>query len=84
MAVSEATKEAVYFHRYQEELGYTDPFPTALAMDNQAGIAISYNPELHAETNHIARRHFFIRELDEQQHISPQLCDCCPSCVTAA
>jgi hypothetical protein len=38
MAGSEAAKEAVYFRRYLEELGYTDPLPTKLAMDNQAGI----------------------------------------------
>ena len=39
-------------------------------MDNQAGIAIAYNPELHTKTKHIQRRHFFIRELVEQQRIS--------------
>ena len=39
-------------------------------MDNQAGIAIAYNPELHTKTKHIARRHFFIRGLVEQQRIS--------------
>jgi hypothetical protein len=70
MAGSEAAKEAVYFRRFQEELGYFDAEPTKLAMDNQAGIAIAYNPELHAKTKHIARRHFFIRELVEQQRIS--------------
>ena len=74
MAGSEAAKEAVYHRRYQEELGYTDPLPTKLAMDkNQAGISpsrIVYNPELHTKTKHIARRHFFIRELVEQQRIS--------------
>ena len=70
MAGSEAAKEAVYFRRYQEELGYTDPLPTKLSMDNQAGIAIAYNPELHTKTKHIARRHFFICELVEEQRIS--------------
>jgi hypothetical protein len=70
MAGSEAAKEAVYFRRYQEELGYTNPLPTELAMDNQAGIAIAYNPELHTKTKHIQRRHFFIRELAEEQRIS--------------
>ena len=44
MAGLEAAKEAVYFRQYQEELGYIDPLPTKLAMDNQAGIAIAYNP----------------------------------------
>jgi hypothetical protein len=70
MAGSEAAKEAVYLRRYEEELGYPNPLPTSLAMDNQAGIALSYNPELHAKTKHIARRHFFIRELVEEQRIS--------------
>ena len=38
MAGSEAASwEAVYHRRYQEELGYIDPLPTKLAMDNQAG-----------------------------------------------
>ena len=39
-------------------------------MDNQAGIAIAYNPELHTKTKHIARRDFFIRELVEEQRIT--------------
>ena len=39
-------------------------------MDDQTGIAIAYNPELHTKTKHIARRHFFIRELVKQQRIS--------------
>ena len=39
-------------------------------MDNQTGIAIAYNPELHTKTKHIARRHFLIRELVEEQRIS--------------
>ena len=41
-----------------------------MAMDNQAGIAIAYNPELHTKTKHIQRRHFFVGELVEQQRIS--------------
>ena len=39
-------------------------------MDNQAGVAIAYNPELHTKTKHIARRHFFIRERVEEQRIT--------------
>ena len=39
-------------------------------MNNQAGIAIAYNPELHTKTKHIARRHFFTRELVEEQRIT--------------
>ena len=39
-------------------------------MDNQASTAIAYNPELHTKTKHIQRRHYFVRELVEQQRIS--------------
>ena len=36
-----------------------------LAMDNQCGINVSYNPEHHGRMKHVARRHFFIRECVE-------------------
>ena len=39
------------------------------SVDNQAAIAISYNPELHSRTKHIDRRHFFIRECVENMQI---------------
>ena len=38
-------------------------------MDNQAAIAISYNPELHSRTKHIDRRHFYVREVVEELRI---------------
>ena len=37
MAGSEAAKEAVYFRRYQEELGYADRPPPDRAGDGQPG-----------------------------------------------
>ena len=70
MAGSEAAKEAVYLRRFGEELGYVNLVPTRLGMDNQAGIAIAYNPEQHTKTKHIQRRHFFVRELVEENRIS--------------
>ena len=37
--------------------------------DNRAAIDSSYNPENHARTKHIDRRHYFIRELVEDGKI---------------
>jgi hypothetical protein len=69
MAASEATKEALSLTAFLDELGYPPDGPTELGMDNQAAIAISYNPEHHTRAKHIARRHFFIRECVENHQI---------------
>ena len=67
MAASEAAKEAVYLDRFVEELGYkSTQEPIHLSLDNKAAIDSSYNPENHARTKHIDRRHYFIRELVEE------------------
>ena len=50
MAASEAAKEALFLSRFLDELGHSSKDPIELGMDNQAAIAISYNPELHACT----------------------------------
>ena len=57
MAASEAAKEALFLSRFLDELGHGSSEPVEMGMDNQAAIAISYNPELHARTKHIDRRH---------------------------
>ena len=69
MAGSEAAKEALFLSRFLDELGHGTTEPIELGMDNQAAIAISYNPELHARTKHIDRRHFFIRECVENMQL---------------
>ena len=70
MAASEAAKEAVYLDRLCTELGFrTDSEPIHLSCDNRAAIDSAYNPENHARTKHIDRRHYFIRELVEDGEI---------------
>ena len=67
MAASEAAKEAIYLDRFVDELGYKlSDEPIHLSLDNKAAIDSSYNPENHARTKHIDRRHYFIRELVEE------------------
>jgi hypothetical protein len=36
-----------------------------LFVDNKSAIDLAYNPEHHQRTKHIARRHFYIRDLVE-------------------
>ena len=62
MAGSEAAKEAIYLSNYLSELGFDAAEPAPLRMDNRSAIDLSYNPEHHARTKHIDRRHYFIRE----------------------
>ena len=69
MAASEAAKEAISLSKFLRELGYGGDSPVDLGMDNQAAIALSYNPEFHSRTKHIDRRHFFVRECVENLQI---------------
>jgi hypothetical protein len=70
MAASEAAKEAVYLSSLANELGAHDGSPLELHVDNKAAIDLAYNPEHHQRTKHIARRHFYVRELVEDFQIS--------------
>ena len=65
MAGSEAAKEAIYLSAFLRELGFDMSEPPPLRMDNKSAIDLAYNPEHHARTKHIDRRHYFIRECVE-------------------
>ena len=69
MAASEGAKEAVYFDRLLEELNHSDGKPIQMGCDNTGARDLAYNPEHHAKTKHIARRHFFVREMVENMKI---------------
>ena len=66
MAGSEAAKEAIYLSAFLRELGFDMAEPPPLHMDNKSAIDLAYNPEHHARTKHIDRRHYFIRECVEE------------------
>ena len=83
VAGTEAAKEAVYLSNFLQELGlgHTAPPPVHLCenssyhspvpvkMDNKSAIDLAYNPEHHAKTKHIERKHYFIRECVEEGRI---------------
>ena len=70
VAASEATKEGVYLKRLLEDLQLHEGEAVDLRGDNQAAIALSYNPEHHDKVKHVERRHFFIRETVEEGLLS--------------
>ena len=65
MALSEAAKEAVYLDRFLTDLELPNSGTMKLATDNSAARDLAYNPEHHEKTKHIERRHFYVRELVE-------------------
>ena len=69
MALSEAAKEAVYLADFIDELGFPADSTVRLATDNKGARDLSYNPEHHEKVKHIERRHFYIRELVEEQRL---------------
>ena len=69
VAASEASKDALYLSNFLRELHASDDVPIDLCVDNQAALDLAYNPEHHARTKHIERRHFFIRECVETHRL---------------
>ena len=50
-------------------LDIADDSPLSLFEDNKGARDLAYNPEHHARTKHIDRRHFFVREMVESGEI---------------
>ena len=71
IALSEATKDVVYTRKFVTGLDKSAVSgPTDLRTDNTAARHVSYNPELHDRMKHVARRHFFVRDMVENFEIN--------------
>jgi hypothetical protein len=67
IALSEAAKDMVYFRKLFKGIDAAIvPGPTNLSSDNMAARDLAYNPEHHARTKHVERRHFYIRDMVEK------------------
>ena len=71
IAATEATKEAIWWRQFLDELGYPQE-TTTLNEDNQACILLSKNPQSHSRTKHIQIRYHFIREKTDSKEVSLQ------------
>jgi hypothetical protein len=65
MALTQASKEALWLQRLLDELNKngTARTVTKIYADNQGCIALAKNPQNHARTKHIDIQHHFVREL---------------------
>ena len=75
MALSEATKEAVWLKVFLGELGeMASDEAVKMYEDNQGSIALAKNPEFHKRTKHIDIRYHFVREKVESGEVILEYC----------
>ena len=55
----------VYLRKLVGALGDGEPKPTHLSSDSKSARDVSYNPEHHDRMKHVARRHYFVRDMVE-------------------
>ena len=60
----------VYFRKFLTGLGVAPSGPSPCATDNQGARNLAYNPEHHRRSKHIARRHFYIRDMVEAMELT--------------
>ncbi|KAF6208713.1 hypothetical protein GE061_017171 [Apolygus lucorum] len=74
MALTEATKEAIYWRQFLKEIS-NDELPITLHCDNQGAMLLAKNPVFHAWTKHVDIRHHFVREALDENKISIRYLD---------
>lgn len=67
IAISQATKEALWMRKLQSDLKDEPRRPTAIYEDNQGCIRLTANPEAFARTKHIDVRFHMVRDYVDQQ-----------------
>ncbi|XP_035234262.1 secreted RxLR effector protein 161-like [Stegodyphus dumicola] len=72
MALSAATKEAIWLNKIVKELGIITAKPVLLYYDNNSAINLSKNSAYHGRSKHIDIQHHFVREAVKLQHIDIQ------------
>lgn len=62
IALTQASKEAVWLQLLLRELGVQGNDPVEILVDNQGAIALARNPEFHTRTKHIDIQYHYIRQ----------------------
>jgi hypothetical protein len=74
IALSEASREAMWLRHLYEELGYIQEKPTLLIGDNNGSIAMAKNPQFHKRTKHVEIRWHWVRNLVQDGLITIKSC----------
>ncbi|KAK8914337.1 hypothetical protein KSP39_PZI023872 [Platanthera zijinensis] len=74
MALTHASKEAIWLRRLCWELGF-EQGPVKIWCDSQGAIQLAKNPAFHARTKHIDIQYHFIREKVEKQVVQLEKVD---------
>jgi hypothetical protein len=69
MAVSDASRHAIWLRSFLSELGFPQDSSTLIHVDNKGSIDLALNPVHHKRTKHIDIRHHFIRQCIEDRTI---------------
>ena len=69
MALTQATKEAIWLRSLLAELNYTQECSTTLFKDNQLAITLVKNPVNHMQSKHINIQYHFVCEKIESKEI---------------
>jgi len=70
MALTQATKEALWLKALFESIGVKMRKPLAILADNQGAIKLARNQEFHQRTKHIDIQYHFIREKLERKEVT--------------
>jgi len=74
VAGSEATKEALNLRILLEHLGFGDPRPTGIYVDNKGPITMGLHPANKPATRHVNMRMHMLRQHVELGHVSTPFC----------
>jgi hypothetical protein len=74
IVLSEAGHEATWLRNLYEELGFPQKKPTVIKGDNDGSVILTYNPQFHQQSKHIAIRHHWIPDLVTDSVLDIQNC----------
>lgn len=81
IAVTHATKEAIWLRALLFEIDNRTPQATPLLTDNQAAIAFAHDHQFHSRSKHIDIRHHFIRERIQGGDVTLSHCASADNCT---
>src|SRR5271155_2625607 len=74
VALSEAGREATWLSNLYEKLGFLQQSATVIKGDNDGSVVLTYNPQFHQRSKHIAICHHWVQNLVANKALSIENC----------